>query len=219
MTHGKVRPASVLRAARKPSRRPSHSGTKRSLLDNAQELFARHGYSGTSLDEVVAAARVTKGALYHHFPSKLALFESVFERLQDSSARQIEQQIDQVDDPWERARTGLRAFLQVCQEPHFRRICLQEAPAALGHERFAEAERTASLGLVERIVDDLLADLGGADGLGETFAVIFYGAIRSASEYVSDAEDPDLAAAQIEEVIGAILAGLRSLESLVAPAS
>ncbi|MEH3033583.1 MAG: TetR/AcrR family transcriptional regulator [Aeromicrobium erythreum] len=219
MTHPKVRPASVLRAARKTPRRSGHSGTKRALLDNATELFAAHGYAGTSLDEVVAAARVTKGALYHHFPSKLALFESVFERLQTGAARTIEQRIDAVDDPWERAQTGLRAFLEVCQEPRFRRICLQEAPAALGHERFAEAERSASLSLVERIVDDLLADLGGGEGLGETFAVIFYGAIRSASEYVSDAEDPDLAASQIEQVIGAILAGLRSLEQLAAPAS
>ncbi|RYI99215.1 MAG: TetR/AcrR family transcriptional regulator, partial [Actinomycetales bacterium] len=132
MTSAKVHPAKVLRAARKTSRRQDYSSsTKRALLDNAQELFAAHGYSGTSLDEVVAAARVTKGALYHHFPSKLALFESVFDRLQDSTTRQIQKRIDASDDPWERAQIGLESFLEVCREPHFRRICLQEAPAAL----------------------------------------------------------------------------------------
>ena len=215
MTHPKVHPAKVLRAARKTSRRQDYSSsTKRALLDNAQELFAAHGYAGTSLDEVVAAARVTKGALYHHFPSKLALFESVFDRLQDGTTREIQKRIDAEADPWDRARVGLRAFLDVCQEPHFRRICLQEAPAALGHERWAEAERASSLGLVQATVDDLLDDLGGADQLSEAFAMIFYGAIRSASEYVSDAADAEQAAGEVEASIGVILAGMRLLPSV-----
>ena len=76
----------VLRTARKTTRRQDYSSsTKRALLDSATTLFTDHGYAGTSLDEVVAAARVTKGALYHHFPSKLALFESVFFRVQEAT--------------------------------------------------------------------------------------------------------------------------------------
>ena len=216
MTSPKVRPKQVLRAARKTTRRQDYSSsTKRALLDNATTLFTDHGYAGTSLDEVVAAARVTKGALYHHFPSKLALFESVFLRLQETTTKQIEKRISASKDPWERAQTGLEAFLEVCREPQFRRICLQEGPVALGHERWAEAERASSLGLVKRTVDDLLADLGGASGLTDAFAAIFYGAIRSASEYVSDAEDADQAAEEVQASIGAILAGMRLLPSLV----
>ncbi len=210
----KVSASKVIRAARNTTRRQDFSSsTKRALLDNATQLFADHGYAGTSLDEVVAAARVTKGALYHHFPSKLALFESVFDRLQEKTTREIEKKIGRVKDPWERAQVGLRAFLDVCREPHFRRICLQEGPVALGHERWTEAERAASLGIVQRTVDDLLEDLGGAGNLGEAFAIVFYGAIRSASEYVADAADPDAAAAEVEATIGAILAGMRLLPS------
>ena len=108
---------------------------------------------------------------------------------------------------------GLRAFLDVCREPHFRRICLQEGPVALGHERWTEAERAASLGIVQRTVDDLLEDLGGAGDLSQSFAIVFYGAIRSASEYVADAADPDAAAEQVQATIGAILAGMRLLPS------
>ena len=211
----KVTPGKVIRAARKSARRQDYSSsTKRALIENATQLFADHGYVGTSLDEVVAAARVTKGALYHHFPSKLALFESVFDQLQESTTREIEQQINRSKDPWERAQAGLRAFLEVCREPHFRRICLQEAPVALGHERWTEAERAASLGIVQRTVDDLLKDLGGGEELGEAFAIVFYGAIRSASEYVADAADPDAAAQQVQASIGAILEGMRLLPSL-----
>ena len=208
MTH----PAKVLRAARKTTRRPGYSSsTKKALLDNAAELFTAHGYAGTSLDEVVAAARVTKGALYHHFPSKLALFESVFLRIQEDTTAQIQRRINSAKDPWERARIGLASFLEACQQPQFRRICMQEGPVALGHERWADAERAAALGIVKATVDDLLADLGVGEELADAFAVIFYGAIRSASEYVADAEDAEHASEQVQSAIAVILTGMRSL--------
>ncbi|MGA9101018.1 TetR/AcrR family transcriptional regulator [Aeromicrobium sp.] len=211
----KVRPGKVIRAARKSTRRQDYSSsTKRALLENAAQLFTDHGYAGTSLDEVVAAARVTKGALYHHFPSKLALFESVFNGLQETTTKEIEKKVNRIKDPWERAAVGLRAFLDACREPHFRRIVLQEGPVALGHERWTEAERAASLGIVQRTVDALLKDLGGAEELSESFAIVFYGAIRSASEYVADAEDPETASREVQATIGAILAGMRLLPSI-----
>ena len=60
-------------------RRAQYSAsTKRALVDVAEALFAEQGYAGTSLDTVVAGAEVTKGALYHHFSGKQALFEAVF---------------------------------------------------------------------------------------------------------------------------------------------
>ena len=218
MPHPARATKNVLRTARnttKTSRRQDYSSsTKRALLDSATRLFTEYGYAGTSLDEVVAAARVTKGALYHHFPSKLALFEHVFLRVQETTTADIEKAIDTSKDPWERAQIGLDKFLQVCREPQFRRICMQEGPVALGHERWQEAEKASSFGIVQRTVDDLLADLGGADGLGEAFSAVFYGAIRSASEYVSDAEDPDAASDEVKATIGALLAGLRLLPTI-----
>ena len=69
------------------SRRQEYSAaTKRALTDVAEELFTEHGYAATSLDAVVAGARVTKGALYHHFSGKQDLFQAVFERIEDQSA-------------------------------------------------------------------------------------------------------------------------------------
>ena len=91
---------------------------------------------------------------------------------------------------------------------------LQEGPVALGHERWVVAERTASFGIVKRTVDDLLDDLGGAGELSEAFAAIFFGAIRSSSEYVADADDADQASEEVQASIGAILAGMRLLPGL-----
>ena len=74
------------------SRRQQYSAsTKRALVDVAEELFTEHGYAATSLDAIVAGARVTKGALYHHFSGKQALFEAVFERVETDAARTIQQ--------------------------------------------------------------------------------------------------------------------------------
>ena len=65
------------------TRRQRYSdSTKRALVDVAERLFTEHGYSATSLDAIVAGADVTKGALYHHFSGKQAIFEAAFERIE-----------------------------------------------------------------------------------------------------------------------------------------
>ena len=72
---------------RVPTRRQQYSAaTRRALIDLGEELFTEHGYAATSLDAIVAGAEVTKGALYHHFSGKQALFEAVFERVEASAA-------------------------------------------------------------------------------------------------------------------------------------
>lgn len=211
----------VLRTARKTSRRQDYSSsTKRALVESATELFTERGYSGTSLDEVVAAARVTKGALYHHFNSKLDLFESVFLRVQSDATEEITAAFGKTKDPWERAQAGLTAFLTVCRRPEYRRICMQEGPVALGHERWQEAEREASFGIVQNTVVDLLDEIGeDFKPLSNPFTVVFYGAIRSAAEYVADSDDPDVASDEVLATIGAIMLGMRSLTESPADAS
>src|ERR1700746_3335493 len=68
------------------SRRELHSeATRAALLDEATVLFAERGYAGPSLEDVASASQVTRGAVYHHFASKQALFEAVLE-LQEARA-------------------------------------------------------------------------------------------------------------------------------------
>ena len=114
-------------------RRAAYSAsTQRALVDVAEVLFTDHGYANTSLDAIVAGAQVTKGALYHHFSGKQALFEAVFERVEAESSKSIQKAIKNRKDPWVKARSGLRAFLAVVQEPRYRRIVVQEGPSVLG---------------------------------------------------------------------------------------
>ncbi|MCW2767072.1 MAG: transcriptional regulator, TetR family [Nocardioides sp.] len=196
------------------SRRAQYSAsTKRALIDVAEELFTENGYAAASLDAIVAGARVTKGALYHHFSGKQALFEAVFERVESDASRSIQKALKGKRDPWEKARAGLRAFLDVVQEPRYRRIVIQEGPSVLGYERYREQEERSTFANVVDIVRSVLnAGTWELDeAMLQTFARIFFGAMSSAGESVSSAEDPIEAAARVETAIGFILAGFRVL--------
>lgn len=196
------------------TRRAAYSATtKRALVEVAEELFTEHGYANASLDSIVAGAQVTKGALYHHFSGKQALFEAVFERVEDDASRAIQKALRGQKDPWAKARTGLRTFLEVVQEPRYRRIVVQDGPAVLGHERFREQEERSTYANVVDIVRSVL--VAGSWELDEdmvqTFARIFFGAMSSAGESVAGADDPIVAADRVEVAISFIIAGFQAL--------
>jgi AcrR family transcriptional regulator len=196
------------------SRRQQYSqSTKRALVEAALEQFSERGYAATSLDAIVAQAAVTKGALYHHFTGKQALFEAVFERVESEAARDIAETVKGVKDPWEKSAVGLRGFLDVVRDPTYRRIVMQEGPAVLGYERFREQEERTSFAIVLGVVDDVLATGPWQldQPMVETFSRIFFGALSSAGESVSGAEDADAAGARVEAAIGFLLLGLRRL--------
>ena len=200
----------VLRKVPRTSRRQQYSAsTKRALVDVATELFTEQGYAGTSLDAIVAGARVTKGALYHHFSGKQALFEAVFERVEAEACKTIHKAVRGNDDPWEKAMSGLRAFLEVVQEPGYRRIVIQEGPAVLGYERYREQEERSTFGIVQEIVASVLESYALEPSMVETFSRVFFGAMSAAGSAVSSAEDPRRASAEVEAAIAFILAGLR----------
>jgi AcrR family transcriptional regulator len=200
----------VLRKVHGTSRRQEYSAsTKRALVDVATELFTEQGYAGTSLDEIVAGARVTKGALYHHFSGKQALFEAVFVRVEDDASASIARAVRGTEDPWDKAMAGLRAFLDVLQRPEYRRLVIQEGPAVLGYEKYREQEERSTYGIVQDIVSSVLATYELEKSMVETFSRVFFGAMSAAGSAVSSAEDTRRASAEVEAAIAFILAGLR----------
>jgi AcrR family transcriptional regulator len=196
------------------SRRARYSAsTRRALVDVAEERFAEQGYAATSLDAIVAGADVTKGALYHHYSGKQALFEAVFEKVESEGAQQIQSALRGHQDPWEKAIAGLRAFLDVVRQPSYSRIVVQDGPSVLGHERYREQEERSTFAYV---LDIVRAVLGAGDwqvdeAMERTFARIFFGAMSSAGTTVSTSDDADTEAERVELAIGFILSGLRAL--------
>ena len=198
------------------SRRQQYSAsTKRALVEVATAQFSEHGYGGTSLDAIVAGARVTKGALYHHFSGKQALFEAVFARVEDDASQQIRAALRGTRDPWEKALAGLNAFLEVVQDPAYQRVVIQEGPAILGYERFREQEERSSYGIVQDIVGSVLeaSTYELDEPMKQTFSRIFFGAMSAAGESVTSADDPNAEATRVEVAIGFIIAGFQALEA------
>ena len=200
----------VLRKVPGASRRQQYSAsTKRALVDVATRLFTEQGYAGTSLDAIVAGARVTKGALYHHFSGKQALFEAVFERVEAEASKTIGKAVRTTKDPWEKAVVGLRQFLDIVQQPAYSRIVIQEGPVVLGYERYREQEERSTFGIVQEIVASVLKSYDLEPSMVETFSRVFFGAMSAAGAAVSSAKDTKRASVEVEAAIAFILAGLR----------
>ncbi|WP_442874206.1 TetR/AcrR family transcriptional regulator [Devosia sp. SL43] len=108
--------------------------TQRALIAAARRLFAEKGYAGTGTPEIVAAAGVTRGALYHHFADKLALFTAVVEEEHLLMAMAINAAAEGEDEPGpiKALIAGCDAFLDAMQDPGRRQIMLIDAPAVLG---------------------------------------------------------------------------------------
>lgn len=196
----------------KATRRQQYSAsTKRALVEVARDLFARRGYAGTSLDEIVAGATVTKGALYHHFTGKQELFEAAFVAVENDAAERIRGRIRTLRDPWEKAVAGTREFLAVTRDEEYRRLVIQEGPAVLGYERFREHEERSTFGLVQEIVGALLTTWDLPPSTIEAFTRLFFGAMSATGAAVSSSVDPARASKDAEDAIVLVLAGIRSL--------
>ncbi len=138
------------------SRREMYSeATRTALVDEATRLFAERGYAGTSLEDVASASQVTRGAVYHHFAGKQALFEAVLDRQETRAIAEITA-VATAADPWDAALLALDAFLDQCCDPIYGRLVWLEGPAALGWHRWRECEEKYAFGLVERFVTGLV---------------------------------------------------------------
>ncbi|MBN6051882.1 helix-turn-helix transcriptional regulator [Nonomuraea sp. RK-328] len=118
--------------------------TRRTLLREGRRLFATRDYGAVGLAEIVQAAGVTKGALYHHFASKADLFRAVLQEVQQEVAREVAETAAAQDDPWEQLATGCRAFLTASTAPDIQRIMLIDGPAVLGWSEWRALDEAAS---------------------------------------------------------------------------
>jgi AcrR family transcriptional regulator len=124
--------------------------TRQALISAARELFAERGYAAVGTEEIVRAARMTRGALYHHFGGKGDLFRAVYEEVERDLVQRIATQALSASDPVEALRIGARAFMEACEDPAVQRITLIDAPSVLGWEQWREIGLRYGFGLVEQ---------------------------------------------------------------------
>ncbi|MCT2584134.1 TetR/AcrR family transcriptional regulator [Actinophytocola gossypii] len=192
------------------SRRSDYTeSTRHALVDSALELFTKRGYAGTSLDAIVKRARVTKGALYHHFSGKQALFEAAFNQVETAAMDRLSAAIDGDGPAWDRAMAGIRGYVRVCLDPAYQRVVIHEAPVVMGWERWREAEEHFSYGLVRGTVEALV-QAGEIEPLPvEVTARILFGALSAGAEAIAGSSDPKATAADVTRTIVAVMTGMR----------
>jgi AcrR family transcriptional regulator len=181
--------------------------TRTALLEAATELFLARGYAATSLDEVAARARLTKGALYHHFASKQALFEAVLGRIRQRVLAQVEAAGAGVTDPWARLARCVEALLDASLDPQWHRLGLQEAPAALGWERCRQLEAPFFAAL-QAMLEELDHHADGKLPLAPTplLTRVLFRALAEVAFAIGEAPDPAAARAEAGRVVTQLLA-------------
>ncbi len=194
----------------KSRREEAVDATRAALLAGAEALFAEKGFAATSLDEVVSTARVTKGALYHHFRGgKRELFEEVFQEVDRRLAERIAKAVPADATPWQLVESGIDAYLQACTDPVVRRIMFQEGPVAMGWTRWRELDGCASRELLSLAVATLLeAGEIRPQPVGLLTRLLFT-TLGEAGMSVADAEDQESARAQARDLLLALVDGLR----------
>jgi AcrR family transcriptional regulator len=199
-------------ATRSRARRAEHAAdTRESLLAAARALFATQGFDGTGTEQIVAEARVTRGALYHHFRDKADLFRAVMaEAAGDVATRLIDEQLAaDAESPLAEIREGVSAFLDVCVGGDFQRIVLVDGPRVLGSDAWDD--------LVERYGRSILEEwltrcvqAGDLDPIPvRALARLLIAMLTEASLAIAMAADPAAERAELGAVLDRVLAGLR----------
>ncbi|MCD2193976.1 TetR/AcrR family transcriptional regulator [Actinomycetospora endophytica] len=197
------------------SRRGEYTeATRRALLDAAADLFTERGFARTSLDDVAAVARVTKGAIYHHFSSKPGLFEALFEELERTENGAARAAFEAEEDPTVGALAALDQFLLACSEPVYGALVFREAPLALGWDAWRLCEEKYSYALLSDMLDAMTAAGRIPAHRGEALTSIAFGMLGAAGQLLARtrAEDRERVRGECRAPFVALLAGLAITE-------
>ncbi|WP_067572677.1 TetR/AcrR family transcriptional regulator [Nocardia acidivorans] len=187
------------------------SRTTRAALEEAgRRLFIERGFAGTSAQDLVAAAGVTRGALHHHYGDKRGLFLVVLEQVEVEASAEIENAIAAHDpaDLLGGMAVGLATFLEICRRPAMLQIVLLDAPTVLGWQAFREFEAQHGLGLITALLERGRAEGLIAEAPIPMLAQLLVSALSEAALMVANAADPDLARTQAQQSLMLLLAGI-----------
>ena len=181
--------------------------TRAAIFKSARLLFARRGFAAVSIDDIARRARVTRGAVYHHFEDKTQLFRAVFESVQTEIAAEVETALEAAS-PAKQLEAICQTMLDFSLGRDVRRIVLIDGPAVLGLEEWHRAEVSFGPKLFERG----LRAAGDADAARplEPLALVLVGALAETALMVAHSEDQAKARREAGAVVSRVVAGLGS---------
>lgn len=184
--------------------------TRGALVESATALFVSRGFARTALADVAADAQVTRGAVYHHFSDKSALFEAVLDVFEKKAMERISTAAGQGQDAWDAAVRALEAFLEQCCDETYGRIVWREGPVALGWTRWRECAQDHGFGLTREALRALVDDGYIAAAPLESLTRLVYALIGEAGLALAETEPAGKPA--VRDEFGALL--VRILEGL-----
>jgi AcrR family transcriptional regulator len=191
------------------SRSERSEATRAALVAAARELFTERGYSAVGTEEIVRRARVTRGALYHHFADKRDLFRAAHEEVEEEMVAAIAEAMQGATDPVALLVAGARRFLDLCLDEEWTRIPLIDAPSVLGWKEWREVDMRYGLGL-------MTAGLQGAMDAGALrpqpvgpLGHVLLAALGEAGLMVATSEDPAATRAEVEATLLGLIESLR----------
>ena len=184
--------------------------TRGAVLIAAEDLFGRLGFAATTMDQIAAAAAVAKGAIYHHFPTKEAVFEAVFQAASARLAAELARNSAATTDALALMAQGVRAYFTACAEGPTGQIILKDGPAVLGWERWREIDEEHFGGVVPACLEAAMqAGLIRRQPI-EPLARLLTGAITEAAAACNASSDPAATGRTYADALDGLLQGLRT---------
>ncbi len=183
--------------------------TRELLVAIARERFVEQGYAATAMDDIVQRAGVAKGALYHHFSGKDALFKAVYDVVLDETAGAVMAAALAEEDAWAAARAGLSAFLDACLQPAFRRVVIIDSVTVLAARAWEGGMEGVELPMLRAVLTPLVGS-GALPGVAlDALAHLALGGLYGSALYIARASDPAAARADADVVLDVVLRGVQ----------
>jgi AcrR family transcriptional regulator len=181
--------------------------TRAALLAAGRRLFGRDGFAATSVEDLARDARVTTGALYHHFATKTLLFEAVFEEAHAELMRASGRAGRGAPDEVELLARGFESFLDAVLQPDLQRIIIIDAPAVLGLARFTELDEQYAFAAIVAALDAAAASGRLRVSDPRTLARLLLGALTRGAMLIANSPDPTRTRDQVAAALREMLAG------------
>jgi AcrR family transcriptional regulator len=187
------------------------AATRDALVAAARRLFAGHGFSEVSTDAIAVEAGVTRGAMYHQFADKTALFDAVLEVAEADIARRLADEVAAagVTDPVAGIRHAARVWLEICAEPEIHRVVLVDGPSVVGWTRWREICQLHVFGLTEALLAQGIEQGQIRPQPVRPLAHVVMGASDEAALYVAESADRPRARAEMIAVLDQLIDGIR----------
>lgn len=195
--------------SRMPTKVEQSTQTRARIITSAQTVFTRDGYAKASLAEIVKKAKVTTGAIYHHFGGKKELFTAVAEHLEQQILDEVTISTPPDIEGWEALEWGALKTLEMSMRPEIQRIVFREAPTVVGLTEWRAIEAKYAFGLMMQTLGSLPAEIATTT-TAEVTAQILLGAITEAAHAVALSDEPEQALTEAQTTLTLMIRALQN---------